>query len=37
MNKPEWYEFPSGNAHYINEWNGFSLIVFHESTVKNGQ
>ena len=37
MIEPEWYEFPSGNAHYINEWNGFSLIVFHESAVKNEQ
>ena len=37
MIEPEWYEFPSGNAHYINEWNGFSLIVFHESAMKNEQ
>ena len=34
MNEPEWHEFEGGKVHYINEWNGFSLVIRHEKAMK---
>ena len=36
MNEPEWHEFEGGKVHYINEWNGFSLVIRHEKAMKKG-